>query len=41
MAKKDFAPLHPGEVLLEEFLKPMGLSQYQLALKICASRRRR
>lgn len=25
------APLHPGEVLLEEFLKPMGVSQYRLA----------
>lgn len=24
-------PVHPGEVLLEEFLKPMGISQYQLA----------
>lgn len=24
-------PVHPGEVLLEEFLKPMGLSQYRLA----------
>jgi len=34
MAKKDFAPLHPGEVLLEEFLKPMGLSQHQLALNM-------
>ena len=26
------APIHPGEVLLEEFLKPMSLSQNQLAL---------
>ncbi len=25
------APIHPGEILLEEFLKPMGLSQYRLA----------
>ena len=24
-------PVHPGEVLLEEFLKPMGISQYRLA----------
>jgi addiction module HigA family antidote len=24
-------PIHPGEVLLEEFLKPMGISQYRLA----------
>ena len=28
---RDFPPLHPGEVLLEEFLKPMGVSQNQLA----------
>jgi len=25
------SPVHPGEVLLEEFLKPMGISQYRLA----------
>jgi len=37
MAKKDFPPLHPGEVLLEEFLKPMGLSQHQLALSMRVS----
>ena len=24
-------PITPGEILLEEFLKPMGLSQYRLA----------
>ena len=24
-------PVHPGEVLLEDFLKPMGISQYRLA----------
>ena len=27
-------PLHPGELLLEEFLKPMGLSRYRLAKEI-------
>ncbi|MEM7531080.1 MAG: HigA family addiction module antitoxin [Chloroflexota bacterium] len=27
-------PVHPGEVLLEEFLKPMGINQSQLALAI-------
>ena len=27
-------PLHPGEVLLEEFLRPMGISQYRLAKDI-------
>jgi len=30
MARK-LAPIHPGEVLLEEFLIPLGLSQYRLA----------
>ena len=34
MTKKDFAPLHPGQVLLEEFIKPLGLSQHQLALSM-------
>lgn len=28
-------PTHPGEMLLEEFLKPMGLSQQDLARRIC------
>ena len=31
MATKTLPPIHPGEVLLEEFLKPMGISQYRLA----------
>ncbi len=34
------APIHPGEVLLEEFLKPMGISQNHLALKMSVSARR-
>ncbi|MBL6983887.1 MAG: HigA family addiction module antidote protein [Anaerolineales bacterium] len=25
------SPIHPGEVLLEDFIKPLGLSQYRLA----------
>jgi len=33
-------PVHPGEVLLEEFLKPMGLSQNALAIKIGVPARR-
>lgn len=33
-------PLHPGEVLLEEFLLPMGLSQNKLALAIRVPARR-
>ena len=28
---KKFAPVHAGEILLEEFLQPMGISQYRLA----------
>lgn len=28
---RDFAPLHPGVILLEEFLTPLGISQNQLA----------
>lgn len=31
---------HPGEVLLEEFLKPMGITQYRLAKEIGVSQRR-
>jgi len=34
------APIHPGEILLEEFLKPMGISQYRLAKDISVSARR-
>ena len=30
----DFAPIHPGEVLREDFLKPLGLSQHALAKAI-------
>ncbi|MBN2183723.1 MAG: HigA family addiction module antidote protein [Candidatus Krumholzibacteriota bacterium] len=39
MAKK-MDPIHPGEVLLEEFLKPLELSQYRLAKDINVSARR-
>ena len=40
MSKKKMPPLHPGEVLFEEFLKPMGLSQNRLALDIRVPARR-
>lgn len=33
-------PVHPGEVLIEEFLKPTGLSQYRLAKDISVPPRR-
>ncbi len=39
MAKK-LAPVHPGEVLLEEFLDPLGISQYRLAKEIGVPPRR-
>lgn len=40
MAEEKLHPVHPGEVLLEEFLKPMGLSQNRLALAIGVDARR-
>jgi addiction module HigA family antidote len=33
-------PIHPGEILLEEFLEPMGISQYRLAHDIGVPPRR-
>ena len=38
--KKMLKPIHPGEVLLEEFLKPMEISQYRLAKDISVPPRR-
>jgi len=35
-----FAPIHPGEVLLEEYLKPLGISQNRLALAMRVSPQR-
>jgi addiction module HigA family antidote len=40
MAEERLKPVHPGEVLLEEFLKPMDLSQNRLALSIGLPARR-
>jgi addiction module HigA family antidote len=41
MAERELLePIHPGEILLEEFLKPMGLSQYRLAKDISVDARR-
>jgi addiction module HigA family antidote len=40
MSEKKLAPVHPGEVLQEEFLKPMGLSQNQIALAMGVPARR-
>lgn len=40
MPRRDLPPVHPGEVLLEDFMKPMGLSQYALAKAIGVPPRR-
>ena len=40
MRTKKISPIHPGEILMEEFLKPMGISQYKLAKDIHVPARR-
>ncbi len=40
MAATKLAPVHPGEILLEEFLVPMGITQYRLAKDISVPPRR-
>jgi len=40
MSSKKLAPVHPGEILQQEFLKPMNLSQNRLALDIRVPARR-
>ena len=40
MTKKKLNPVHPGEVLLEKFLKPMDLSQNRVAIEIGVHARR-
>ncbi len=40
MSEQKLPPIHPGEILLEEFLKPMELSQYRLAKDISVPARR-
>ena len=40
MATTTLAPVHPGEVLLDEFLEPLGISQYRLAKDISVPPRR-
>jgi addiction module HigA family antidote len=40
MAKQKLLPIHPGEILMEEFLKPMDISQYRLAKDISVPARR-
>jgi antitoxin HigA-1 len=38
--KRDMPPVHPGEILIEEFLKPLGITQYRLAKSIGVPQRR-
>jgi addiction module HigA family antidote len=40
MASRKLNPIHPGEVLAEDFLEPLGLSQYRLAHDISVPPRR-
>jgi len=40
MSKRDIPPIHPGEILLTEFLEPMGVTQYRLAKGIGVTPRR-
>lgn len=40
MKGKKLPPIHPGEILMEEFLNPMGISQYRLAKDISVPPRR-
>ncbi len=40
MKKEKLAPIHPGEILMEEFLKPLSIIQYRLAKDINVPARR-
>lgn len=40
MNSDKLAPIHPGEVLLEEFMKPLGITQYRVAKDISVPPRR-
>ena len=40
MKREKIAPIHPGEILMEEFLKTLGISQYRLAKDISVPARR-
>jgi len=40
MSARRLQPIHPGEILREEFLDPMGISQYRLAKDISVDPRR-
>jgi antitoxin HigA-1 len=40
MNRRDLSPVHPGEILLEDFLKPMEITRYRLAKSIGVPQRR-
>jgi addiction module HigA family antidote len=40
MTTRRLAPVHPGEILLEDFLKPLGLTQYRVAKSLSVPARR-
>lgn len=40
MSKRDLPPVHPGEILSEDFLNPMGITRYRLAKSIGVPQRR-
>ena len=40
MPRRKLPPVHPGEILLDEFLTPLGLSQYRLARDVSVPPRR-
>jgi addiction module HigA family antidote len=40
MPRQKLAPIHPGEILFHEFLKPKGISQYRLAKDVSVPPRR-
>ena len=40
MNAKKLPPIHPGEILMEEYLEPMGISQYRLAKEMSVPPRR-
>ena len=40
MPRRKLPPIHPGEILLEEFLSPLGVSQYRLAKETSVPPRR-
>ncbi len=40
MARRKIAPVHPGEILIEDFLKPLAITQYRLAKAVGVPQRR-